>query len=130
VSIPTPTSKLSTTNESTELCSMLSLKYAIETQLQSPTTANPQPTFAVWMTFQDDPFLARAGPIGKITEFRGTRTNAQEACCKNATEYVMGLVREDYATEQYELGQRALVQGYQETKIEVLKNTGQWDGPS
>ncbi|OKL58414.1 hypothetical protein UA08_06218 [Talaromyces atroroseus] len=96
-----------------KLCSMLGLKHSLETRPYKPGSIFlPPRIFTVWVTIENDPFLARAGPIGKVEAFRGTQAEAQEACSKAAVEYVMGLVREDYAKELAERVHREQIEGF------------------
>ncbi|KAE8349040.1 hypothetical protein BDV28DRAFT_152261 [Aspergillus coremiiformis] len=44
--------------------------------------------------FQDQPFLVRAGAIGRV-EINGTKIEAQEACAEKVAEYLIEMVEED-----------------------------------
>ncbi|KAL4743055.1 hypothetical protein BDV11DRAFT_179472 [Aspergillus similis] len=49
--------------------------------------------------FRGDPFLTRAGAIGRIQTFSGTRTAVHEACAWNVCDYLIDLVKEDMMLE-------------------------------
>ncbi|KAI9372029.1 hypothetical protein BJX61DRAFT_534300 [Aspergillus egyptiacus] len=49
--------------------------------------------------FKTDPFLARAGAIGHVQNFNGTRDMAHEACARGTSDYLIKMVEEDTALE-------------------------------
>jgi hypothetical protein len=68
--------------------------------------------YSVWVTFSDDPFLARVGAIGKIEGFEGTEAAAREACCVKVVEYLMKLVAEDAELETEERQTRSNIENW------------------
>ena len=49
--------------------------------------------------FPNDPFLSRAGPIGKVSSTNCTRINIQDMCTERVTRYLVDMVREDTQLE-------------------------------
>ncbi|KAL5339292.1 hypothetical protein BJX70DRAFT_161702 [Aspergillus crustosus] len=49
--------------------------------------------------FKSDPFLARAGAIGKISGFFNSKNGAHEACAWKAYDYLIKMVKEDMVLE-------------------------------
>lgn len=71
-------------------------------------------TFTVWATFQNEPFLTRAGPIGLITKYPGTKLVAEERCCQKVVDYLVKMVREDYEFENEEMEHRWQIDNFGE----------------
>lgn len=71
-------------------------------------------TFTVWATFQNEPFLTRAGPIGLINKYPGTKLAAEERCCQKVVDYLLKMVREDYEFENEEMEQRLKIDNFGE----------------
>ncbi|KAL4961214.1 uncharacterized protein BDV14DRAFT_203928 [Aspergillus stella-maris] len=49
--------------------------------------------------FKSDPFLTRAGAIGQIKTFSGSKSAVREACAWAVCDYLVGMVREDMRIE-------------------------------
>lgn len=71
-------------------------------------------TYTVWATFQNEPFLTRAGPIGLIKKYPGTRLIAEERCCQKVVEYLLKMVEEDYEFENEEIEQQRKIDRFPE----------------
>lgn len=68
--------------------------------------------YSVWVTFSDDPFLARAGAIGKVDDIEGTEAAAKEACSVKVVEYLMKLVAEDAELEREKRQDRCWIENW------------------
>lgn len=125
-----------------EICTVLSLTSRLEIEededaCQSrssqpyprpqPQPQTPTSIFSVWATFQNDPFLTRAGAIGKIVGFIGTRTAAKEACCKKVVEYILKMVQEDHDIEREERRKWTEIENFVDRKTNALKAEGKWN---
>ena len=49
--------------------------------------------------FKSDPFLTRAGAIGQIKTFSGSKSAVREACAWAVCDYLVDMVREDMRIE-------------------------------
>ncbi|KAL1998168.1 hypothetical protein VTN02DRAFT_6738 [Thermoascus thermophilus] len=76
--------------------------------------------------FARDPFLARAGPIGKV-KVKGDRAAAREACSKNVVEYLMKMVEEDAMYDQEAAEQRHKIEGWRDNILSVYAQNGLMD---
>ncbi|KAL5045115.1 hypothetical protein BDW71DRAFT_91834 [Aspergillus fruticulosus] len=65
--------------------------------------------------FKSDPFLARAGAIGQIQAFSGTRIAVHEACAWNVCDYLIDLVKEDMMLEDNAAKEREAITRWGET---------------
>ncbi|KAL4784507.1 hypothetical protein BJX76DRAFT_327204 [Aspergillus varians] len=65
--------------------------------------------------FKIDPFLARAGAIGQIQTFSGTRDAVHEACAWKVCDYLLGMVREDMILEKRAAEEREAITRWGET---------------
>ncbi|KAL3432470.1 hypothetical protein BDV09DRAFT_197661 [Aspergillus tetrazonus] len=85
---------------SEEVCDLLKLEHPeirIERSDGRLIETDGQYTAAAY--FKGDPFLTRAGAIGRIQTFSGTRTAVHEACAWNVCNYLIDLVKEDMMLE-------------------------------
>ncbi len=99
---------------------MLSLDSKIHCQ-EIPSQAPLPPTFTVWASFDSEPFLTRAGQIGLVERYPGTRANAEERCCQKVVEYLLNMVKEDYQLENEEMKQRWKIDNFAELQKRALK---------
>ncbi|EAW10894.1 uncharacterized protein ACLA_065280 [Aspergillus clavatus NRRL 1] len=82
-----------------EICQLLSLENPeIRTTKKSVSGMETNGDYKVGAYFKDDPFLARASPVGQI-EFKGTVFGAQQACARVVIEYLINMVKEDTLLE-------------------------------
>jgi hypothetical protein len=65
--------------------------------------------------FKGDPFLTRAGAIGRIQTFSGTRTAVHEACAWNVCNYLIDLVKEDMMLEDNAAKERETITRWGDT---------------
>jgi hypothetical protein len=93
------------------VCSLLGLTSKIEFH-ENVRQAPAPSTYTVWATFQNEPFLTRAGPIGLINKYPGTRAIAEERCCQKVVDYLLKMVQEDYQFENEEREQRWKIDNY------------------
>jgi hypothetical protein len=114
------------------MCELLHLtpQFSIEsTPLPIPTTDPEAQTHAAWVTFQDDPYLARAGAIGKVDGVETNMTDAKEACCRRVYNYLIDLVEQDTVLEAEEREEREFIKNFGEIKRQRLE-AGGWKVPS
>lgn len=114
------------------MCKLLQLtpKFSIESTLLPILTTDPNAqTHAAWATFTDDPYLARAGAIGKVDGVETSPTDAKEACCRRVYDYLIDLVDQDTALEAEEREGREFIRNFGEIKRMRLE-AGGWKLPS
>ncbi|PCG95752.1 Hypothetical protein PENO1_071890 [Penicillium occitanis (nom. inval.)] len=113
--------KLQTSRQKYErVCSMLGLTSKIEFHENVKKPPAPS-TFTVWATFQNEPFLTRAGPVGLITKYPGTRSAAEERCCQKVVDYLLNMVQEDYELEDEEMEERWNIDNFEELRKKELR---------
>ncbi|RDW61255.1 uncharacterized protein DSM5745_10753 [Aspergillus mulundensis] len=99
-----------------EICSLLTLErpeMRIERTDGRLIETDGQYTAAAY--FNSDPFLARAGAIGKIQTFSGNRAAASCACAQRVCEYLIDLVKEDMMLEDNAAKEREAISRWGET---------------
>ncbi|CRG91531.1 hypothetical protein PISL3812_08581 [Talaromyces islandicus] len=115
-----------------KMCELLHItpEFSIEsTPLPMSTTDTVAQTHAAWATFQDDPYLARAGAIGKVDGIETSETDAKEACCRRVYDYLIDLVDQDTALEAEEREGREFIKNFGEIKRQRLEADG-WKFPA
>ncbi|PYH88824.1 hypothetical protein BO71DRAFT_338024 [Aspergillus ellipticus CBS 707.79] len=74
--------------------------------------------------FNEDPFLMRASPIGRISNMQGTEVAVKDACAERAVDYLIRMVEEDLDIEQTAAKERGLVGQWGDAVRELLKENG------
>lgn len=77
--------------------------------------------------FQGDPFLTRAGAIGRFTGTKPNKSAAHEACAGNVVTYLIKMVNEDTVQEEIAANQRAEPYQWRENIENVYEKAG-WLG--
>ncbi|OJJ48088.1 hypothetical protein ASPZODRAFT_2122905 [Penicilliopsis zonata CBS 506.65] len=78
-----------------KLCGLIHLEFPefrIETDGRLVDT---QARYSAAAYFQGDPFLARAGGLGKVMDILGPEENVRESCCAEVVQYLINIVKED-----------------------------------
>ncbi|KAL3472440.1 hypothetical protein BJX99DRAFT_216024 [Aspergillus californicus] len=99
-----------------KICELLSLErpeYHIERADGRLIDTEGEYTAAVY--FKNDPFLARAGAIGRVQAFSGTRDAVHEACAREASAYLIKMVEEDTTLENTAAEERNAMNRWGET---------------
>ncbi|KAH8692415.1 hypothetical protein BGW36DRAFT_348749 [Talaromyces proteolyticus] len=110
-----------------KICEILHLtpKFTLDSSpIHLPTSCKAVKSYSIWVTFQDDPYLTRAGAIGKVYGFYASEDEAKEACCNRVHDYLLNLVKEDTAFEQEERESYELIRNFGQSKRRKLERMG------
>ncbi|KAL4801914.1 hypothetical protein BDV18DRAFT_164425 [Aspergillus unguis] len=101
-SVPTPSvSAKRGWDDDEEICELLALEYPdIRAERVDGRLVETEGQYTVAAYFKTDPFLVRAGAVGKIKIFRGTQIGAHQACAREVCNYLICMVKEDMALEE------------------------------
>ncbi|KAL2824759.1 hypothetical protein BDW59DRAFT_147030 [Aspergillus cavernicola] len=99
-----------------KLCDLLPLEHP-EIQIESSDgrLLETEGEYTATAYFKSDPFLARAGAIGHVQSFSGTRDAVHEACAREVSNYLIRMVDEDTALENAAAEERQAINQWGET---------------
>ncbi|KAL4975903.1 hypothetical protein BDW66DRAFT_151438 [Aspergillus desertorum] len=99
-----------------EVCNLLKLEHPeIRIDRSDGRLIETEGQYTAAAYFKSDPFLARAGAIGRIQAFSGTRIAVHEACAWNVCDYLIDLVMEDMMLEDKKAKEREAITRWGET---------------
>ncbi|KAL6230086.1 hypothetical protein BDW75DRAFT_245156 [Aspergillus navahoensis] len=99
-----------------EVCDLLKLEHPeIRIERSDGRLIETEGQYTAAAYFKSDPFLARAGAIGRTQTFSGTRTAVHEACAWNVCHYLIDLVKEDTMLEDNAAKEREAITRWGET---------------
>ncbi|KAL4991756.1 hypothetical protein BDW68DRAFT_173694 [Aspergillus falconensis] len=99
-----------------EVCDLLKLEHPeIRIERSDGRLIETEGQYTAAAFFKSDPFLARAGAIGQIQAFSGTRIAVHEACAWNVCDYLIDLVKEDMMLEDNAAKEREAITRWGET---------------
>ncbi|KAL4762354.1 uncharacterized protein BDW70DRAFT_159014 [Aspergillus foveolatus] len=99
-----------------EVCSLLKLEHPeILLERSDGRLIETEGQYTAAAYFEGDPFLTRAGAIGRIQTFSGIRTAVHEACAWNVYNYLIDLVKEDMMLEDNAAKERETITRWGDT---------------
>lgn len=112
----------------TEVCMLLFLQFPeIRVDRVDGRLVETHGEYTAAAYFQGDPFLTRAGAIGSFSDTQPSKDAAREACAGNVVTYLINIVKEDTAEEEFAANQRAEPYQWRENMENIYEKNG-WLG--
>ncbi|PYH42195.1 uncharacterized protein BP01DRAFT_394423 [Aspergillus saccharolyticus JOP 1030-1] len=93
-----------------KICDVLHLGYP-EFEWEDWTGEDRQPRkLYCWGLFKDDPFLQRAGAVGRMDGLQDSNATAEQACAKEVIGYLIRMVEEDVELKAHMANERRSVE--------------------